>query len=74
MLNIYLKPMRNTLAEEETSTVLKLRQFAMPETCENWLVLVNSCVYYARHTRETYQALAWFSGFQSSRDALKSTE
>ena len=30
----------------------KLEQFAMPETCENWLGLVNSCVYYTYQTRE----------------------
>ena len=29
----------------------------MPEICENWLGLVNICVYYARPTREIYQAL-----------------
>ena len=29
------------------TTVLKLRQFAVPETCENQLGLVNSCVYCA---------------------------
>ena len=27
----------------------------MPETCKNWLGLVNGCVYYARQTREIYQ-------------------
>ena len=27
----------------------------MPETCENWLALVNSCIYYAHQTRETYK-------------------
>ena len=29
----------------------------MPESCENHLSLVNSCVDYARQTREIYQAL-----------------
>ena len=29
------------------TAMLKLGQFAMPETCENWLGLVNSCIYYA---------------------------
>ena len=37
--------------------VLKIGQFAMPETCENWLGLVNSCVYNSRQTREIYQVL-----------------
>ena len=40
----------------------------MPVTCENWLGLVNSCVYYAQQTHEIYQVLA------SSWGALKSTE
>ena len=31
----------------------------MPETCENWLGLVNSCVYYARQTREICQELPY---------------
>ena len=29
----------------------------MPEACENWLDLVNSCIYYARQTFEIYQVL-----------------
>ena len=29
----------------------------MPEICENWLGLVNICVYCARPTRKIYQAL-----------------
>ena len=33
----------------------------MPETSENWLGLVNSCVYYACQTREIYQVLAKYS-------------
>ena len=35
----------------------KLGQFAMPYTRENGLGLVDSCVYYGRQTRESYQAL-----------------
>ena len=31
----------------------------MPETCENWFDLVNSCIYYARQTREIYLALPY---------------
>ena len=26
----------------------------MPETCKNWLSLVNSCIYYACQTHEIY--------------------
>ena len=29
----------------------------MPEICENWLVLVNRCVYYAHQTHGIYQVL-----------------
>ena len=29
----------------------------MPKSCENWLGLVNSCIYYAHQTREIYQDL-----------------
>ena len=35
----------------------KLGQFAMPDTFENWLGLVNSWFYRVHHTREIYQAL-----------------
>ena len=46
----------------------------MPKTCENWLGLVNSCIYYAHQTHEIYQKFtALLSGFQSSKGALKST-
>ena len=37
----------------------KLGQFAMDETCENWLGLVNNCVYYAHKTCEIYQVLPY---------------
>ena len=39
--------------------VLTLGQFTMPETCKNWHSLVNSCVYYARHTREIHLVLLY---------------
>ena len=42
----------------------KLGQFAMPETCENWLGLLNSCVWYAHHTCEIYQVLAYSVDFE----------
>ena len=32
--------------------VLKLEQVAMPKTCENWLGLVNSCIYYVHQTHK----------------------
>ena len=35
----------------------KLGQFAMPDTCENWLGLVNSYVYHAHQTPEIYRLL-----------------
>ena len=31
----------------------------MPQAWENWLGLGNSCVYYARQTREIYRVLPW---------------
>ena len=37
----------------------KLGKFAMPETYENWLGLVNSCVHYACQTHEIYQVLTY---------------
>ena len=42
----------------------------MPETCENWLCVVNSCVYYAHQAYEIYEVL--YDKFTSG--ALKSTE
>ena len=44
----------------------------MPETCENWLGRVNSCVYYARQTREIYQLLPYWMILKLP-GALKST-
>ena len=38
---------------------LKLAQFAMSETYENWLDLVNRCAYYAHQTRGIYHVLPW---------------
>ena len=31
----------------------------MSETCKSWLGPVNSCVYYARQTREIYEVLLY---------------
>ena len=47
----------------------------MPEICENWLGLVNICVYYAYYTCEIYQVLPYLlNRFRSSQGVLKSTE
>ena len=35
----------------------------MSETCENWIGLVNSCVYYAPQIREIYQVLPYSEDF-----------
>ena len=52
------------------SSALQKLGFAMPETCENWLCLVNSCIYYVYQTCEIYQVLP-YSKLQGS---LKSNE
>ena len=38
----------------------------MPETCENWLGLVNSCVYYAFQTHEIYPVQPYTADFKAS--------
>ena len=42
----------------------------MPETCENWLGLVNSCVYYVRQseTHEIYQVLLYSVDFKAPQE------
>ena len=40
----------------------------MPEACENWLGLVTSCVYYARQTREIFQALPYSVDFKAPKE------
>ena len=42
----------------------KLGQFHMPETCENWLSLVNIYIYYAHQTHEIYQVLPYSVDFK----------
>ena len=37
----------------------------MPKTCENWLGLVNSCIYYAHQTPEIYQVLPYSVDFKA---------
>ena len=31
----------------------------MPEICENWLALVNNCIYYAHQTHEIYRVMSY---------------
>ena len=40
----------------------------MPDTCENWLGLVNSCVYYAHQTHEIYQILPYSVDFKAREE------
>ena len=40
----------------------------MPEASENWLRLVNSCVYYAHQTHEIYQVLPYSVDFKAPRE------
>ena len=40
----------------------------MPETCENWLGLVNSRVNYTRQTRDIYQALPYPVDFKAPEE------
>ena len=37
----------------------------MPETCENWLDLLNICIYYVQQTREIYQVLPYSVDFKA---------
>ena len=47
----------------------------MHETCENWLSLLNTYIYYAHQTYPwNLLGTALLSGFQSAQGALKSTE
>ena len=47
---------------------LKLGQFAMPESCENWSNIVNSLIYYAGQAREIYQLLPYSVDFKAHRE------
>ena len=40
-----------------TDDLLKIRIICHVGISENWLVLVNSCIYYAHQTHEIYQVL-----------------
>ena len=39
--------------------MLELEQFVILKTCEIWLGLINSCIYYTHQTTEIYQALPY---------------
>ena len=45
----------------------KSRKFAMPETSENWLGFVNSCIYSACHILEINQTLPYLVDFKAPR-------
>ena len=47
------------IVQHHNSSIKKTGQVAMPKTSENWLSLVNSCVYYACQTCEIYQVLSY---------------
>ena len=40
----------------------------MPETCENWLHLANSCIYYIHQTHKIYQVLYYSVDFKAAKD------
>ena len=40
----------------------------MPKTCENWLGLVNSCVYYAHQTHDIYKVLTYSVDFKAPKE------
>ena len=40
----------------------------MPDNCENWLSLVNSCDNYARQTCEIYQVVSYSMDFKAPKE------
>ena len=40
----------------------------MLETCENWLSIVNRCIYHAYQTHEIYQVLPYSVDFKAPRE------
>ena len=48
-----------TIVYIDRSVLNLLGQFGMPETCENWLGVANSCVYYAPQSHKIYQVLSY---------------
>ena len=53
-----LHGMYSTLNQMAWCQCYNLWQFAMPETCENWLGLVNSYIDYAHQTHKIYQVMS----------------
>ena len=51
--------------DDKVNSDKKLGQFAMPETCENWPSVINSSVYYAHQTHESYQVLPYSVDFKA---------
>ena len=46
--------------------VVKIRRICYAETCDNWLSLVNSCIYSAHQSHCIYQALPYSADFKAS--------
>ena len=44
----------------------KFEKFVIPQTCENWLGLVNSCIYYVHQTHEIFELLPYLLDFKAS--------
>ena len=44
---------------------VKIRKYAMPETCKNLLNVVNSCIYYAPQIHKIYQVLPYSVDFKA---------
>ena len=51
--------------------IVNLGQFGVPDTCENWLGLANSCAYYAWQPHEIYQVLSYSVDFKDPRELSK---
>ena len=46
----------------------KLGQFAIPDTCEKCLGIVNNCVYFVHQTREINQVLPYAGDFKAQEE------
>ena len=40
----------------------------MPEICENWLGLANSCIHYAHQTCQIYRVQPYWMDFKASKE------
>ena len=47
-----------------SSSSVKWAPDIMPKTCENWLGLVNICIYYTLQTHEIYQLMFYSVDFK----------